>query len=82
MYSPLRMWFPMLYARMLFTNLSVRTTMPFTTAKVIATSIIERVNIWVFHTTGKRYKTPKVSAISDHLLTGHNADLDDFSIIN
>ena len=37
----------------------------------------------ISHLTGKRYKTPKVSAISDHLLlTVHNADLDDFSIIN
>ena len=35
------------------------------------------------HLTGYRYKTPKRSAISDHLLlTGHDADLDDFSIIS
>ena len=40
-------------------------------------------HLGISHLTGKRYKTPKSSAVSDHLLiTGHNADFDDFSIIS
>ena len=40
-------------------------------------------HLGISHLTGHRYKTPKRSAISDHLLlTGHDADLDDFSIIS
>ena len=39
-------------------------------------------HLGISHLTGKRYKTPKPSAISDHILhTGHDADIADFKII-
>ena len=41
------------------------------------------INISVRTVSVKPYKTPKRSAISGHLfLTGHDADLDDFSIMS
>ena len=40
-------------------------------------------HLGISHLTGKKYKTPKMSAISDHMLqTGHSADTSDFRIIS
>ena len=40
-------------------------------------------HLGISHLTGKKYKSPKSSAISDHLLlTGHAANLKDFKIIS
>ena len=74
----------MLYARMLFTKFKCKDCNALYYGKSNR-HFHHRAceHLGISHLTGKRYKPPKVSAISDHLLlTGHNADLDDFSIIN
>ena len=69
---------------MYFTDLSVRTTTPFITAKGNR-HFYHRTceHLSISHLTGEKYKTPESCAFSDHLLlTSHNAGLEDFSIIS